>query len=684
MRAGSLALSALLALWGCGDGTATDGGGTPVGCSDDETELLDGSCASVAIQNNGCLAGTALYEGICEPAGVPASRCADGFVADGDGACLPILPPEPCPPGLIAIPGDTSCRELVDCGAGPWGAIPVEPSTLYVDANASGVGPDGSPAQPFTTINEAIAVAPEGAMIAIAAGVYSEQVDAFGKSLRLWGRCPSMVEVAAPIGGLALIGGDANSFEAHNLAITGGAVTSVVITGVISAVLDGLWVHDGDTLGLLLTDEIGPVDDVLVSNCLVEDNVGVLVDGVVARIERSLFRDNRAASNVTPVPLILQRSQHTGARQPTTLDHVVVERGLEGLVNVFGTDATITASVFRDALAIQDAPWGSGLLVQEDDTTLIPGTLNVYQSLIERAGLAGLVATGADVIVEDTTFQDGLVVDTPIVTLGHGIFVQPGEPDLTPSTLTARRVRIRRHADMGVAVSGAAVYLEGVWVSDMRTRIDGAFGHGVDITPFQGIRGAATIVGSRVTRSLGVGISSMSSDMYLDGVLVEDTLANPTSNRGGIGVLTRNNPEGQHALLTALACQVDRSREFGIFVSAGHADVTSTLVSDVADDGGAFGDALAALFSTQVPVSMNIQTSVLRRAARGGLVSFGAEIELGQSEIQCATVPIAREPIDDELGSVVDLGGNRCGCGDAIEECKAQSASLQPPAAPEL
>ena len=74
-------------------------------------------------------------EGGCRLVGVAPEDCGVGFRAE-QGGCTAVLPPERCGAGQIAVPGDESCRELVDCGEGPWGDVPVERDTEYVDAMA--------------------------------------------------------------------------------------------------------------------------------------------------------------------------------------------------------------------------------------------------------------------------------------------------------------------------------------------------------------------------------------------------------------------------------------------------------------------------------------------------------------------------------------------------------------------
>src|SRR5262245_46751914 len=74
-----------------------------------------------------------LPDGTCFRPGVPPDGCAEGFVHDGEYGCESILPTEPCPPGLMAVPGEETCRTVMSCGAGRWGDIPIDSTTVYVD-----------------------------------------------------------------------------------------------------------------------------------------------------------------------------------------------------------------------------------------------------------------------------------------------------------------------------------------------------------------------------------------------------------------------------------------------------------------------------------------------------------------------------------------------------------------------
>src|SRR5262249_46228686 len=153
----------------------------------------------------------------------------DGFEADGALGCNAILPTADCAEGQTALPGETACHPLVDCGQGDFGDVPVDVGTQRVNAAYAGGNSDGSAARPWTTIADEIAAASPGAIVAIAAGTYAEDVVVGSKAVRLWGRCPEMVEVAGS-GNIAAIRIQADGAEVRGLAVRGSG-GGVVVTG---------------------------------------------------------------------------------------------------------------------------------------------------------------------------------------------------------------------------------------------------------------------------------------------------------------------------------------------------------------------------------------------------------------------------------------------------------------------
>src|SRR5262249_42972986 len=147
--------------------SAGGGGGSSAGCAPGEMALEDGTCRAAGLPPDTPKPGPT-----AEPtAGIPPDGCAEGFAYDGDARCLPILPNAPCPDGMYAVPGETSCHAVGTCGAAPWGDAPVGATTQYVDAAFVGLS-DGSALSPWKTIQDAADAAAPGALIAIAAGTY--------------------------------------------------------------------------------------------------------------------------------------------------------------------------------------------------------------------------------------------------------------------------------------------------------------------------------------------------------------------------------------------------------------------------------------------------------------------------------------------------------------------------------
>ena len=113
--------------------------------------------------------------------------------------------------------------------------------------------------KPWRTIQAGVKAASNGAIVAVAAGQYAENVRIQGKHVRLWGRCPAMVElsgISTTEMALQIFGKPTSTTEVHNIAVTG-ASGSIHLSGSIDALIMNVWVHDARAAGLVASDVLG-------------------------------------------------------------------------------------------------------------------------------------------------------------------------------------------------------------------------------------------------------------------------------------------------------------------------------------------------------------------------------------------------------------------------------------------
>jgi hypothetical protein len=226
------------------------------------------------------------------------------------------------------LDGDGQANNLLDADADgdgypdgqeiQAGTNPLDPDdipALFVDgANSSGIE-DGSSDYPYNTIGEAVAVAPAGYSVLVAAGTYQEAV-ALDKDIRLIGVSPSTtvidgggavdaVLVSWPATAACTIKGFIITNAANGINCAGGAsplLTNNIITGVTAT---GVLVSEG-SLTRIHNNTIsenptatgvaaGGTGISLVNNIITGNLVGISCSGSgAARIDYNNVRDNSA------------------------------------------------------------------------------------------------------------------------------------------------------------------------------------------------------------------------------------------------------------------------------------------------------------------------------------------------------------------------------------------------------
>lgn len=566
--------------------------------------------------------------GGCQPVGVPPDGCAEGFSFAG-GGCTAVLPSVSCAAGELAIPGDTACRPVAACGEGKYGPLPAGAIT-YVDAAHVGES-DGSLARPFTKIQEAIDAAPDGGAIAVARGSYAEDL-VIEKRVRLYGRCPSEVEVrGVAVDGQAIAVG--SSVELHRVAVSGpgDAVTGADLR---SLVLEEVWIHDVGGFGL----------------------------GVVAR-------------RATPI----------------TLRGVLVERARKAAVLVAGAELTMESSVVRDTLApTSGAPNGFGVDALVNPTGGRPATVVLRRSIVERSLGSAILVSGSNVSLDGVLVRDTMTRPSG-ERVGHGL-----SAGLDPKTKLAPVVSIvgsvfERNTEAALGLDDATSRIERTTIRDTLP-VAGTQKAGIGLAARAS--GSVEVVTTLIEKSRMAASFVSTPRGLFDRVLVRDALPEEATGGAGFGIVALGGRmAGVVPDLTLRAVRIERTRATGVFAFGATLVVEGSLIIDTAaDPRGGYGDGIAVHpgypvegATGVVPSVATIKATIVRGSARAGVSVFASTLALESSLLTCNAFDLDVERAYTGPGlsagegsfDVADRGGNACGCGD-LRACKAVSSSLAP------
>jgi hypothetical protein len=474
----------------------------------------------------------------CIEAGVPPDGCSAGFDHDGNGGCVARLPSERCADGLMAVPGETACRPVMPCAPGKWGDIPIDATTLHVDASYVGGASDGSATNPFTRIGDAVEAAAGGALIAVASGNYDEMVSVVSNAVRIWGVCPDTVRVTAPAGELAaiyVIGSLASGTEVHGLGLSG-SDNGVLVVDATGVTLDRVWVHDTGDRGIVL-QPAGAAGSLTVVGSLIErsHDYGIYASGSEILIEASVVRDtlpdmvHQGAGRGIAIQRSCPQGQcEDGLPGSGTVVGSLVERNHEAGVFI-GGQATIEGTLVRETLPrATDQRGGSGVSVEscgtnDGCTTPKRSGATLRGAVLERNQDASLLVMGSDVTLENTVVRDSLpqMVDQPY---GRGINIQlscyQGMCDPAHRSIVSLvHSVVERSHEIGLFVADSDVTLDATLIRDTVALADGTFGDGIsvraDFTPTR-----VEVTGARIENSARAGFLSFGASVALESTVI--------------------------------------------------------------------------------------------------------------------------------------------------------------------
>jgi hypothetical protein len=577
---------------------------------------------------------------------------------------------------MMAVPGETVCREVAPCGSGTWGDIVVEPDSQHVQRSYSGMDSDGSALKPWTTIQAAVNAAAPGAIVAIAAGSYPEHVIVRDKAVRLWGVCPALVEVVAsglPQGPISVLEG-ASGTVVRDLAMRGDA-PGAIVSGSLDVRLERVWVHDNGNRGIVVQDDFGPTS-ITLSDSLLEQNrdIGLFVATAEATVVTSVIRDGQAdAQGFGGRGVSVQAHSPTGAA--LILERSVIERNRELGLFVSASEATVTASVIRETAPDVRGFGGRGASVQLGMGS--PSTLLLEESLVDRNHGVGVLAVGSS-----TTMIRSVIRDTAHDVeefSGEGVHLQMDAATSVPSTLVLQQALVSRNRGSAVVVSGSDATVEASMLRGMGREGEGHGGHGLSLQydPMTGARSTGFLRTSLIAEGRFSGLFVAGADATMEASIVTATAPDEMGAYGrGINAQAFSD---QPATLVVERSIIETNREVGAYIHDSVANIHQSLVRGTMADGqGLFGNGIAVL-SQFGSGEATITATRIEHNQLAAIAAWGARAALGGSALVCHSFDLNAESLSGKPPVLEDLGDNGCGCPEPTAACKSTTGQLAPP-----
>lgn len=452
----------------------------------------------------------------------------------------------PCNRGWrMRLPGEPDCREQDPCPSGDWPADAGcgVPGVIHVDGNAA-LGGNGTCMMPFATIAEALAVAPDGATVALHRGVRHELTPVhLDRAVRIRGVCVG---------------------ENYVITSTTAADPDFVLTTTADLTLEGIaW--RGQSRGIQVRGAHFSADRVSFGGTEVQLQ---LVDGATGVIDESHF------GSVDEHVVVVE-----GGSSLTFRDSIV-ERSNGNWITVDASELTVDNAWFRrpqpsaaltepsgfaihatngSSVEVVDTLISStvGSAIRVDRSTLIATNFASLDSTISEGVGAGVEATNSQVTLRQWYVRNAVgpavhATDSN-VTLVDGV-VRGGED-------------LHRNTGGGLLVRGGTIDIQRLQVANV-TRF------GVSITATGTV---ADVYVARVERDVDgstPAAAMLSGDIVLDGLLAEDagdavvvergnvTVTDLTSTDGSVGISVRSgNVDVTRADIQTEACGVTSAAE---------------------------------------------------------------------------------------------------------------------------
>lgn len=624
---------------------ALGGGCRPVGvlhCAEGFVADGEGGCEPILPERlDPCPAGTMERIGQieCQPVGV--LQCAEGFVTDGEGGCDAILPPgpDPCPHGTIELIGHNTCQPLGDCGpdpsegGSPWGLVEVDATTMYVDATADATGANGTVAAPFLTVAEALAEVPPGGQVAIAAGEYEEAL-VVSRPVRLAGRCSALVvlrspgDLDPPRPTLRITSGGTGS-EVQGVTLTGPG-EGLRVSGAQQVSVQEVEIPSTGSYGVLgISDADARLWRVKVTGAT---TLGILSNNSTLSVEQSVVR----GTNPQPATGYFGRgieANCTSVGSCTTL-HVegsLVAGNRDIGIFAFDVDAVVISSVVRDTLPeVTGQGPGMGINAQCNSDLETCGSMLVEGSLVKGNRDTGILVMGVHARVASSVVRDTLPRMSDRVG-GRGISAQCHPTTGVCGSLRVEGSLVADNHEFGIEAVVSETQVVSSIVRDTQSQ-EGDQTYGLGIAAFcngdLGIFGSLRIEGCLVAGNHTYGIYASGVEARVVSSVVRNTQPQLLDAKDGIGIAAQCYPGVEVCgSLDVESSLITANREMGIFASGADARVVSSVVRDTlpqeSDQAGGRGIVGQCDARMGICGSMHVQESLVAHNRELGLVAYG-------------------------------------------------------------
>ncbi len=506
---------AMLSLWACGDDAS------PVDSGPD----ADADAADAT-------ADTAIPLPTVDPAALPMlTPCPEGWteVSGTDGSpstCAPYAGdgPEDCGAEEAHFVGTDGCA-LVGDPCPTAGFPPDLPGTdvVFVDA-AAPPGGDGSRMAPFTEVSDALAVVPDAGTIAVAPGDYGPiRVEG---AVTILGACTGVRFSSDDI--LPTVEIVRADVTLRNIRVTGSRQGMAVRESTVDmsgVVIDGI---DNTALSVLQGDltasrlKIASPGDTGIG---VSNDSSIQLDHfVVLDAVNDSLRTSFASATMTDGLVVRDGDgQHYFAAEGEGTRFERMAFLGPGTLIATGTSLALTDCLVRGPPLGVNTLVGSIAAFEGGSLSMTRVHVDRYRTLAAAVADAGGALTMTDVVIEDTV---GATSDAS----GHAVELGNG------ATGTLRRVWLARSTGVSIlaTVSGTALDLQDVTVTDTAPDPDGTFGRALQVQSGASVTGIRVV--ARGSHEASVVSATEGTMVQLSHLTVEDTLERTCESCGTAGV----------------------------------------------------------------------------------------------------------------------------------------------------